>query len=148
MMKITILNVGKDKDALTDDIVRHFETRILRYAPMEWIYVPHGSVVKEGEKILSSIKKDDYVVLLDERGRDFKSEHLAELIENRMVDSIRRMVFIIGGAYGVSEEVRIRANHVWKLSSLVFPHMLVRVLLVEQVYRAFTILKGEKYHHE
>lgn len=148
MMKITILSVGKDKDELTDDIVQHFETRILRYAPIEWMYVPHEGLAKEGVKITSLIKKDDYVVLLDERGKDMKSEHLAELIENRMLDSVRRMIFVIGGAYGVSEEVRTRANYVWKLSSLVFPHMLVRVLLVEQIYRAFTILKGEKYHHE
>jgi 23S rRNA (pseudouridine1915-N3)-methyltransferase len=73
---------------------------------------------------------------------------LAELIENRMVDSVRRMIFIIGGAYGVSKAIEERANYTWKLSSLVFPHMLVRVILVEQIYRAMTIIKGEKYHHE
>jgi 23S rRNA (pseudouridine1915-N3)-methyltransferase len=77
-----------------------------------------------------------------------KSEALAELVENRMVDSVRRMIFIIGGAYGASGSIEERANYTWKLSSLVFPHMLVRVILVEQLYRALTIIKGEKYHHE
>ncbi len=148
-MKIVILSVGKEKDEVSDDLVRHFEIRLLRYLPAEWLYVAHDTTKeKEGEKILALLKKEDYVVLLDEKGRDIKSEALAELVENRMVDSVRRMVFIIGGAYGVSERIVERSNYVWKLSSLVFPHMLVRVIVLEQLYRAFTIIKGEKYHHE
>lgn len=148
-MKLLILSIGKGKDTLTDDLIKHFETRILRYVPIEWVYLEHESTkVKEGEKLLSHIKKEDYVVLLDEKGRDMKSEAVAELIENRMLDSVKRMVFIIGGAYGVSDAIHVRANYTWKLSSLVFPHLLVRVILVEQLYRAMTILKGEKYHHE
>ncbi len=147
-MKIIILSVGKEKDEVTGDVVRHFEVRLLRYLPVEWIYVEHcATKEKEGEKILAHIKKEDYVVLLDEKGKDIKSEALAELVENRMVDSVRRMIFIIGGAYGASSHVEVRANYVWKLSSLVFPHMLVRVILLEQLYRAMTIIKGEKYHH-
>lgn len=148
-MKITILTIGKEKDEATDDVRRHFETRLLRYVPLEWVYIPHDvTKEKEGEKILAALKKEDYVVLLDEKGKDIKSEVLAELVENRMVDSVRRMVFVIGGAYGVSGVVEERANYVWKLSSLVFPHMLVRVIVLEQLYRAMTIIKGEKYHHE
>ena len=148
-MKLVILTVGKEKDELTSDVVKHFEMRILRYLPIEWIYIAHDATKeKEGIKIMEHLKKEDYVVLLDEKGRDMKSEALAELVENRMVDSVRRMVFIIGGAYGASKTVEERANYVWKLSSLVFPHMLVRVILVEQLYRALTIIKGEKYHHE
>jgi len=148
-MKLVILSVGKEKDEASADLIRHFEIRILRYLPLEWIYIEHAATKeKEGEKILEHLKKEDYVVLLDEKGKDIKSEALAELIENRMVDSVRRMVFIIGGAYGVSEKIITRANYVWKLSSLVFPHMLVRVIVTEQLYRALTIIKGEKYHHE
>jgi 23S rRNA (pseudouridine1915-N3)-methyltransferase len=148
-MKLTIISVGKPKDEVSDDLVRHFELRVLRYLPIEWLHVPHDATKeKEGEKILSLIKKEDYVVLLDEKGKEMKSEGLADLISNRMVDSVRRMVFVIGGAYGVSNAVTERANYSWKLSSLVFPHMLVRVILVEQIYRALTIINGEKYHHE
>jgi 23S rRNA (pseudouridine1915-N3)-methyltransferase len=148
-MKIVIISVGKGKDEVSNDLVKHFEVRILRYLPIEWIYISHEATKeKEGEKMLGYLKKEDYVVLLDEKGRDMKSEVLAELVENRMVDSVRRMVFIIGGAYGVSKVIEERANYIWKLSSLVFPHMLVRVILVEQLYRAMTIIKGEKYHHE
>lgn len=148
-MKIVIMSVGKEKDELTSSVIKHYELRILRYLPVEWVYIPHDSTKeKEGEKIISFVKKEDYVVLLDEKGRDMKSEALAELVENRMVDSVRRMVFIIGGAYGVSKVIEERANYVWKLSALVFPHMLVRVILMEQLYRAMTIIKGEGYHHE
>lgn len=148
-MKIVIVSVGKEKDEVSDDLIRHFEIRLLRYFPLEWIYVSHDvTKEKEGNKMLELLKKEDYVVLLDEKGKDIKSEALAELIENRMVDSVRRMVFVIGGAYGVSDKVEERANYVWKLSSLVFPHMLVRVIVLEQLYRALTIIKGEKYHHE
>lgn len=148
-MKLIVLTVGKEKDEPTGDVVRHFETRLLRYTPFDWLYIDHQNTKeKEGEKILSLLKKEDYVVLLDERGRSMKSEEFAELVENRMVDSTKRMIFIIGGAYGVSDAVHARANYTWKLSSLVFPHMLVRVILVEQLYRAMTILRGEKYHHE
>jgi 23S rRNA (pseudouridine1915-N3)-methyltransferase len=148
-MKILIMSVGKVKDEVSEDLVRYFEIKLLRYVPLEWIYISHEATKeKEAEKIASHLKKEDFVVLLDEKGKDIKSEMLAEMIENRMIDSVRRMVFIIGGAYGVSSRVMERANYVWKLSSLVFPHMLVRVILLEQIYRAFTIIKGEKYHHE
>ena len=148
IMKLVIISVGKEKDELTADLIKHFELRIMRYLPIEWMYIVHDvTKEKEGLKIMEHLKKEDYVVLLDEKGRDMKSEALAELVENRMVDSVRRMVFVIGGAYGVSKTVEERANYVWKLSSLVFPHMLVRVILVEQLYRAMTIVKGEKYHH-
>ncbi len=147
-MKLVIISVGKEKEEVSANLLRHFELRILRYIPLEWIFIQHEATKeKEGLKIMEHLKKEDYVVLLDEKGRDMKSEALAELVENRMVDSVRRMVFIIGGAYGASNSIEERANYTWKLSSLVFPHMLVRVILVEQLYRAMTIIKGEGYHH-
>ena len=148
-MKIVIISVGKEKDGVSDDLVKHFYTRLLRYVSIEWVYIDHQvTKEKEGEKILLHIRKDDYVVLLGEKGKDMKSEALADLVANRMVDSVRRMVFIIGGAYGVSQAIEERSQYVWKLSSLVFPHMLVRVVVMEQLYRAMTIIKGEKYHHD
>lgn len=148
-MKIAVVSVGKSHDDNSSDLISYYQVKVLRHAPLEWLFIPHDvTKEKEGTKILERIKKEDYVVLLDEKGRELKSEAFAELLENRMVDSVRRVVFIIGGAYGVSDEVEKRANYTWKLSPLVFPHMLVRVILLEQLYRAFSILKGEKYHHE
>lgn len=148
-MKLLILSVGKEKDETSFELAQHFESRILRHLPLQWMYFSHESTKeKEAEKMLAVLKKEDYVVLLDEKGIELKSEGVAELMENRMVDSVRRMVFIIGGAYGVSADVHKRANFTWKLSSLVFPHMLVRIIVLEQLYRAMTIVRGEKYHHE
>lgn len=148
-MKLVIISVGKNHDDTVIDLISYYQLKIVRHLPFEWVFVPHETTKdKEGEKILSYLKKDDYVVLLDEKGRELKSEGFAELLENRMVDSVRRMVFVIGGAYGVSDAIEKRANYVWKLSALVFPHMLVRGILVEQLYRALSILNGEKYHHE
>jgi 23S rRNA (pseudouridine1915-N3)-methyltransferase len=148
-MKLVIISVGKQHDEMYQEAIGYFCLKVTRYFPLEWIYLPHDvTKEKEGERLLSHIKKEDYVVLLDERGREMRSEFFAELLENRMIDSVRRVVFIIGGAYGVSHEVTERANYIWKLSALVFPHMLVRVILVEQLYRALSIIKGEKYHHQ
>ena len=97
--------------------------------------------------MLPGLEKNDYVVLLDETGQQLTSEKLAALIRLRTNDGIKRLVFIIGGAYGVDEEVKKRADFTWSLSSLTFPHQLVRLILAEQVYRACTIIKNEKYHH-
>ena len=148
-MKITIISIGKDHEDIYREAISNFNSRVLRYVPIEWVFSEHqGSKDKESEKILSLIKKEDYVVLLDEKGTLMRSEEFAGFIENKMVDSVRRIVFVIGGAYGVNDKVKERANYILKLSSFVFPHMLVRLILVEQIYRAFTILRGEKYHHQ
>lgn len=147
-MKCLIVSVGKEKTGDVDDAITTFSNRILRYMPLEWRFIAsQQSKEKEGEKIIGAIKKDDYVVLLDERGSELRSEVLAELIENRMIDSARRIVFVIGGAYGVSKSVFERANYTWKISALVFPHGIVRLILAEQLYRALTIINGEPYHH-
>jgi 23S rRNA (pseudouridine1915-N3)-methyltransferase len=147
-VKITIISVGKERDMPFQDALCHYELKVLRYVPFEWHFISHQHTKEqEGENILHAIKRDDYVVLLDEKGSDMTSEGFAELIENRMLDSVKRMVCVIGGAYGIDSRVRLRANYTWRLSWLVFPHMLVRVVLIEQIYRAMTILQGEKYHH-
>lgn len=96
---------------------------------------------------MSQIDKADYLILLDERGKMLDSPGLAKLIEERALQATKKIHFVIGGAYGVNDELRARANFSWQLSKLVFPHQLVRLMLSEQVYRACTILRGEKYHH-
>jgi 23S rRNA (pseudouridine1915-N3)-methyltransferase len=101
----------------------------------------------EGQLILQQIAADDFLVLLDERGQTFNSPGIAQLIQQRANESSKRLVFLIGGAFGVDEPVFKRANTVWSLSKLVFPHMLVRLILSEQIYRACSILRNEKYHH-
>ena len=98
-------------------------------------------------RILEKIKPSDFVILLDERGKNISSPELAKMLLNGFVNS-QNFVIIIGGAFGVSEELRKRANFVWSLSKLVFPHQIVRLILVEQIYRAQEISSGGKYHHE
>jgi 23S rRNA (pseudouridine1915-N3)-methyltransferase len=157
-MKLQFWSVGKAHEAYVKEGVEMFTKRISHYYPVEWniIPVPKNTAMlsemdlkkKEGDTIVNFLQKEDYVVLLDERGKQMKSEELAKFIEQRANDSVKKMVFIIGGAFGVSNEVMKRANAKWSLSPLVFPHQLVRLILAEQVYRACTIIKNENYHHK
>lgn len=157
-MKIILKSIGKVHEEYVKQGIEMFTKRISNYFPVEWIIIPvlknAGSLepeqlkVKEGELILSGLSKDDYLVLLDERGKTFTSEAFSKFIVQRTNESTKNLVFLIGGAYGVSNEVMKRANHTWSLSPLVFPHQLVRLILAEQVYRACSIMRNEKYHHE
>jgi 23S rRNA (pseudouridine1915-N3)-methyltransferase len=156
-MKLQFWSIGKAHESYLKEAVEIFTKRISHYYPVEWniIPVPKNTAMlnetdlkkKEGDSILNSLQKDDYLILLDERGKLIKSEELAKFIETRANESVKKMVFLVGGAFGVSDDVMKRANYKWSLSPLVFPHQLVRLILAEQVYRACTIIKNEKYHH-
>lgn len=102
---------------------------------------------KEAENILKRVGEKDFLILLDEKGKEIQSVGFADLIKQHQNISTKNLVFVVGGAYGFSEEVYRRANLKIALSKMTFPHQLVRVIFLEQIYRAFTILKGEKYHH-
>ena len=156
-MKIIFWSVGKAHEPYVKEGVEMFTKRISHYYPVEWFIIPspkNSAMLseidlkkKEGETALGFLQKEDHLVLLDEKGKLIKTEDLSKLIITRANESSKNMVFLIGGAYGVSESVKKRANFQWSLSPLVFPHQLVRLLLAEQVYRACTILRNEKYHH-
>lgn len=107
------------------------------------------SELKKAESVLvlSQLQKDDFLILLDEKGKMISSVELSALLQQRTNESSKKLVFLIGGAFGVDASLRDRANFTWSLSKLVFPHMLVRLILAEQVYRACTIARNEKYHH-
>ncbi len=156
-MKLQFWSIGKAHESYVKEGVDVFTKRISHYYPVEWniIPMPKNTAMlsemdlkkKEGETILSLLTKDDHLVLLDEKGKQLTSEELAELIQQRANESIKNIVFLVGGAYGVSDAVKKRANYQWSLSKLVFPHQLVRLILAEQVYRACSINRNEKYHH-
>ncbi|ANI87914.1 23S rRNA (pseudouridine(1915)-N(3))-methyltransferase RlmH [Arachidicoccus ginsenosidimutans] len=156
-MKIILISVGKSHETYVRDGIEDFYKRLNKYFPAEWnIIAPLKNAAslsetelksKEGEQIFSQLQQDDFLVLLDERGKQFSSPQLANFIQQRANESTKRLVFLIGGAFGVSNEIFKRAGYVWSLSNLVFPHMLVRLILTEQLYRACTILRNEKYHH-
>ena len=157
-MKIHLWSIGKNHEPYTRAGVEDFTRRISNYYPVQWNLIPPPKNAgmlsemdlkkKEGEIILDWLGKDDYLIALDERGKQLSSEGLAELIRKRGNESVKNLVFLIGGAYGLDEAVLKRANFKWSLSPLVFPHQLVRLILAEQLYRACSILKNEKYHHK
>jgi len=156
-MRFQFLSVGKANESYVDEGIKMFTKRITNYYQTDWtIIAPSKNAAtlsdtelknKEGELILQQIKADDYLVLLDERGKQFTSETLANFIQQRANESKKNIVFLIGGAFGVSEAVFKRADFKWSLSPLVFPHQLVRLILAEQIYRACSINRNEKYHH-
>ncbi len=157
-MKLIFRAIGKAHEPFVKEGTDMFTKRISNYFPAEWHIIPMPKNAagldekelkkKEGELLLQAFQKDDYVVLLDERGRQLNSGGIAQFIQARANESVKNLVFVIGGAYGVSDEVMQRANYKWSLSQLVFPHQLVRLILAEQVYRACTIIRNEKYHHQ
>jgi 23S rRNA (pseudouridine1915-N3)-methyltransferase len=165
-MKICFWSIGKANEPYIKTGVEDFTRRISRYFKVEWTIIPVPKNAanlsemdlkkKEGETILEWLNKparlshsggDDYLVVLDERGKQMSSEGLANFIQTRANESTKQIVFLIGGAFGIDEAVLKRADYTWSLSQLVFPHQLVRLILAEQVYRACTILRNEKYHH-
>ena len=147
-MKVTIISVGKAHDSSLKESILEYTKRTFSSLSTEWVIMPSSSIESEAKAILGILKKDDYVILLDEEGSQMTNMALAELMADKMNDSTRRMVFVIGGAYGVNKDIKERANYMWSLSKLVFPHMIVRLILIEQLYRSISILQGGKYHHE
>lgn len=154
-MKIVLVSIGKQQEASTKEAVQDFSLRITRYFPSEWKLIAPSKATdpvqikkQEAQVLLQLIQPDDYLVLLDERGKNISSPELAQLIQDRANESKKQLVFLIGGAYGVDPVIQQRANFTWSLSRLVFPHQLVRLILAEQVYRACSILRNEKYHHD
>ena len=156
-MKIALWTIGKPHDAYVKAGIEEFTKRLSKYFAVEWqvIPVPKNATMlsegemkgKEGESILQLLKEDDYLIALDERGKELTSEGLSQFVAQRADSGTKRLVFLIGGAYGLDKEVMHRAKMQWSLSKLTFPHQLVRLLLAEQLYRACTILRNEKYHH-
>ena len=157
-MKITLLTVGKtDRDwvRLGLDI---YVSRLKHYIPFSMVEIPELKNVsalskdqikaKEGELILKNIRPTDDLILLDEHGKEYTSVELAKVIQEKISYTGKDMVFVIGGAYGFSPEVYSRANSKISLSRMTFSHQMVRAIFAEQLYRAFTIMKGEPYHHE
>ena len=157
-MKITLLTVGKtDKDWVKQgmDI---YVSRLKHYIPFSITEIPELKNVsalsreqikaKEGELILKNVKPADNLVLLDERGKEYSSVEFANVLQDKINYEGKDIVFVIGGAYGFSEDVYRRANSKMSLSRMTFSHQMVRAIFAEQLYRAFTIIKGEPYHHE
>ncbi|WP_194850403.1 23S rRNA (pseudouridine(1915)-N(3))-methyltransferase RlmH [Nonlabens antarcticus] len=157
-MKITLLAVGKTDDNRIADLVNVYSSRLQHYINFEIEVIPDLKKTKnlsldqqksmEGDLILAKLQTSDFVTLLDEKGKTYSSLQFAELINKRSLSGMKRLVYVIGGPYGFSPDVYSRSNSKLSLSSMTFSHQMVRLFAVEQIYRAFTILKNEPYHHE
>ena len=157
-MKICLLVIGKTDASYVREGIAEYEKRLAKYVPYEMKVLPDVRFAKnrteamqkeqEGAMILAQLQDSDWVVVLDERGREYTSVEFAGYLEQKMLAGMRRLVFVVGGPYGFAEAVYVRANDKVALSKMTFSHQMVRMIFVEQFYRAMTILKGEPYHHE
>lgn len=157
-MKITFLTVGKTEDAYLKDGIDKYVKRLKYYTRLELIDLPElkntkalteqQQKAKEAELILKKITPLDHVILLDEKGMELTSKQFSTYIDKKAVGSTSSLVFVVGGPYGFDQSVYERANDKLSLSRMTFSHQMIRLFFVEQLYRAFTILKGEPYHHD
>ncbi len=157
-MNIDLIVVGKTDSREVDALVEMYSRRISRYVRFGVTYLPDIRNNKnlsesqqktlEGDAILRQIAEGDRLVLLDERGAEYRSTEFADRLQRWMNSGVRRVVFVIGGPYGFSEAVYARANESVSLSKMTFSHQIVRAIFAEQLYRAFTIIRHEPYHHE
>lgn len=157
-MKITVLLIGKTTEKYISDGIDVYFNRIKRYCNFDIVTIQdikntknmpeNEQKIKEGKKVLEILSSDDFCVLLDEHGVEYSTKELSAWLEKRMAVSSKHIYFVIGGPYGFSDEMYARADFKLSLSKLTFPHQLVRLLFVEQLYRSFTVIKGEPYHHE
>ena len=151
-MPIKILAVGRKHESWISEGVERYQKRLKKPFDVEWLLIPHSAISsqeareEESQRILARVKDDEFLVLLDERGKLLDSVQIAnELL--RPLESSKTVTIVIGGAYGVNQAVHDRAQLVWSLSPLVFPHQLVRLVLIEQIYRMQEIAAGRPYHH-
>jgi 23S rRNA (pseudouridine1915-N3)-methyltransferase len=147
-MKIVCFTVGKKHSREFGDAIALYEKRLKPFCDFSWHLIGPTSVDSESAAIARQLKNDDYIILLDENGIQPSNNELADKLEELQNKSTRRLVLIIGGAYGVNHQLMSRADLVYSISSLVFPHQLMRLILVEQLYRSYSILGGTGYHHE
>jgi 23S rRNA (pseudouridine1915-N3)-methyltransferase len=157
-MKIILFNIGRTQDDYLKEGIALYEKRIRHYIPLELVYLqesrqnagPTPKLQKEAEAgaVLNALEKIDFPVLLDERGKSLSSPGLAQYIQQAMNRGTKSMGFVIGGAYGFTDEVYKKVPERISLSFMTFPHQLIRLLFLEQLYRSFTIIRGEQYHHD
>jgi len=157
-MNIKLIAIGKTDSAALQQLISTYEKRLVRYINFELQLLPdiknskslteELQKIKEGELILSNVESSHYLILLDERGKEYTSVAFADELQKKMNTSIKQLTFVIGGPYGFSQEVYSRANGKLSLSKLTFSHQMIRLFFIEQLYRAFTILRNEPYHHQ
>lgn len=157
-MTIKLLTIGKTDDKSLKSLIDTYVKRLDHYTRFELEVIPdlkrtknlniEQQKVMEGKLILDKVNTSDFLVLLDENGKHYSSEGFSEYLQKRLNSGMKQLIFVIGGPYGFSEEVYTRANGKLSLSKMTFSHQMVRLFFTEQLYRAFTILRNEPYHHK
>lgn len=157
-MKITVLAIGKTDQKNLQVLIEEYSKRLSFYVPFTLEIIPDIKNVKnlseaqqkqaEGSEILKRLNKSDTLILLDENGKTYSSVNFSQFLQKKMNSGLKNLVFVIGGPYGFSNEIYNRANGKLSLSLMTFSHQMVRLFFIEQLYRAFTILKNEPYHHQ
>jgi 23S rRNA (pseudouridine1915-N3)-methyltransferase len=157
-MKIKLIAIGKTDSQDLINLVNTYKNRLQHYVKFELFVIPDLKNVKnisenqqkekEGELILKQLLPTDQLILLDEKGKEFRSIEFSQFLQKKMNSGIKQLVFVIGGPYGFSENVYLTAQGKVSLSKMTFSHQMIRLFMVEQIYRGFTILKNEPYHHE
>jgi len=157
-MKVKLIVIGKTDQQYLQNGIEVYQKRLVHYLPFEYIVIPdikntrtlseEQQKEKEGDLILAQLKPGDELILLDEKGKEFRSVEFARFLEKKMLAGVKNLVFVIGGPYGFSSKVYEAAIGKISLSKMTFSHQMVRMIFSEQLYRALSILKGEPYHHE
>ena len=157
-MKIVLLTIGKTSEKYLIEGIAQYQKRLKHYTQFEMLEIPNLKkaqnfsnaelMKKEGELILKQLQNSDHLVLLDDKGKDFTSPKFAQKLQRWMLSGKKRLVFVVGGAYGFSEDIYARGNEKLSLSKMTFSHQMARLFFVEQIYRGYTILNNEPYHHE
>jgi 23S rRNA (pseudouridine1915-N3)-methyltransferase len=157
-MRITLLTIGKTDEKYIKEGIEKYLKRLKHYIKFEIVDLPDlkntknlsedQQKSKEAELLFKNINNTDYVVLLDEAGKEYTSKNFSDYLNKKMISSTQHLIFIIGGPYGFDQTIYQRANDKISLSKMTFSHQMIRLFFTEQLYRAFTILKGEPYHHE
>ena len=154
-MNIKVVMIGKTNEAYVQQGLAIFQSRLKHYCKFEWNEIPvkknmgtdEQVLITEAQQILKFVEKSDFLVLLDEKGKEFTSLKFSEWIEKHIATTGGNLIFVIGGAYGFHNSIDERANLKIALSLMTFTHQMVRLIFIEQLYRGFTIIKNEKYHH-
>ncbi|MCK5814656.1 MAG: 23S rRNA (pseudouridine(1915)-N(3))-methyltransferase RlmH [Flavobacteriaceae bacterium] len=157
-MKIKLLAIGKTDDKNLNTLIENYQNRLKHYIKFELQVIPDIKNVKnlsekqqkekEGALILKQLQSTDQLILLDEKGKEYRSIEFSKLLQKKMNSGIKQLVFVIGGPYGFSQDIYTKAQGKISFSKMTFSHQMIRLFVVEQLYRGFTILKNEPYHHE
>lgn len=157
-MKIVLLTIGKTSEKYLIEGIARYQKRLKHYTQFEMLEISNLKnaknfsnaelMKKEGELMMKQLQNSDHLVLLDDKGKNFTSIKFAQKLQSWMLSGKKRLVFVVGGAYGFSEDVYARGNEILSLSKMTFSHQMVRLFFVEQIYRGYTILNNEPYHHE